>query len=170
MSLLNKRHEVLAIRLWDPRETELPDIGPIIIEDAETGEHLYVDTHDRAFRKRFVEAMDCWDPEAADRAVTALARTAGADEISELFWRYGARDFRDIGHKAIFVANSWRTLQCIGWDYAEPVLRSLAYALQHHEGDNPAKRDGEPDRPWRRNLDRVKEVRPGWPAGKPLPQ
>ncbi len=56
LSLLNQRHEVLAIRLWDPREVELPDIGPIIMEDAETGEQLYVDTHDRRFRQRFQEA------------------------------------------------------------------------------------------------------------------
>src|SRR5260370_1165717 len=46
LSLLNRRHEVVAIRLWDPRETDIPDIGPIIMEDAETGEHLYLDTHD----------------------------------------------------------------------------------------------------------------------------
>ena len=44
------------MRLWDPREIELPDVGPIIMEDAETGEQLYVDTHDRAFRRRFREA------------------------------------------------------------------------------------------------------------------
>jgi len=56
LNLLNQRHEVLAIRLWDPREVELPDIGPIIMEDAETGEQLYVDTHDRRFRQRFEEA------------------------------------------------------------------------------------------------------------------
>jgi uncharacterized protein (DUF58 family) len=56
LSLLNRRHEVLAIRLWDPREVELPDVGPIIMEDAETGEQLYVDTHDRGFRRRFQEA------------------------------------------------------------------------------------------------------------------
>lgn len=56
LSLLNHRHEVLAIRLWDPREVELPDIGPILMEDAETGEQLYVDTHDKAFRQRFREA------------------------------------------------------------------------------------------------------------------
>ena len=56
LNLLNQRHEVLAIRLWDPREVELPDIGPIIMEDAETGEQLYVDTHDRKFRQRFEEA------------------------------------------------------------------------------------------------------------------
>ncbi len=53
---MNQRHEVLAIRLSDPRETELPDIGPILMEDAETGEQLYVDTHDKRFRQRFAAA------------------------------------------------------------------------------------------------------------------
>jgi uncharacterized protein (DUF58 family) len=56
LNLLNQRHEVLAVRLWDPREVELPDIGPIIMEDAETGDQLYVDTHDKRFRARFEEA------------------------------------------------------------------------------------------------------------------
>jgi len=56
LSLLNQRHEVLAIRLWDPRELELPDVGAMIMEDAETGEQLYVDTHDRRFRQRFQDA------------------------------------------------------------------------------------------------------------------
>jgi uncharacterized protein (DUF58 family) len=56
LSLLNRRHEVLAIRLWDPREVKLPDIGPVIMEDSETGEQLYVDTHDKKFRQRFEEA------------------------------------------------------------------------------------------------------------------
>jgi uncharacterized protein (DUF58 family) len=56
LNLLNQRHEVLAVRLWDPREATLPDIGPIIMEDAETGEQIYVDTHDRKFRQRFEEA------------------------------------------------------------------------------------------------------------------
>jgi uncharacterized protein (DUF58 family) len=55
LGMLARRHEVLAIRLYDPRETELPDIGPLILEDAETGEQLYVDTHDGQFRKRFAE-------------------------------------------------------------------------------------------------------------------
>ncbi len=56
LNLLSQRHEVIAIRLWDPREIELPDVGPIIMEDAETGEQLYVDTHDKKFRQRFQEA------------------------------------------------------------------------------------------------------------------
>ncbi len=52
LNLLNQRHEVLAVRLRDPRESELPDVGPLLLEDAETGEQLYVDTHDKKFRAR----------------------------------------------------------------------------------------------------------------------
>jgi hypothetical protein len=115
----------------------------------------------------FREAMDNWDEPAADAAVVGLARSAGANEIFEIFARYGARDFREIGHKAIYVANSWRTLQVIGWQHAEAVLRSLAYALLDHEGTNPAKRDDAADRPGRRNTDAVGRIRAGWQDGKP---
>ncbi|HTD87111.1 MAG TPA: hypothetical protein VK850_11090, partial [Candidatus Binatia bacterium] len=115
----------------------------------------------------FAEAMDNWDEAAADRAVTGLARTTGAHEMFEMLCRYGVRDFREIGHKAIYVANSWRTLQAIGWEYAEPVLRSLAYGLLDHDGGNPAKGDAEPDRPWRQNLGRAEKIRADWQDGKP---
>jgi hypothetical protein len=110
--------------------------------------------------------MDNWDESAADVAVAGLARTAGANEIYELFFRYGMRDLRSIGHKAIYVANSWRTLQSIGWQHAEPVLRSLAYAILSHEGDSPAKRDDPSDRPFRRNQELVTKTRPTWQEGK----
>lgn len=56
LALLNRRHELIAIRLYDPRETELPHAGIIVVEDAETGEQLTVDTGDLAFRRRFQEA------------------------------------------------------------------------------------------------------------------
>ncbi len=56
LSLLAQRHEVLAIRLYDPREKDLPDVGMVIMEDAETGEQLFVDTHDKKFRQRFAVA------------------------------------------------------------------------------------------------------------------
>jgi uncharacterized protein (DUF58 family) len=55
LSILNQRHELLAIRLWDPTEVELPDAGLIVVEDAETGEQLLVDTGDPHFRRRFYE-------------------------------------------------------------------------------------------------------------------
>lgn len=47
------RHDVAAIRLLDPMELDLPDLGLVPIRDAETGEQLLVDTHDAGFRKRF---------------------------------------------------------------------------------------------------------------------
>lgn len=50
---LAQRHEVVAVRLLDPLELELPDLGLLPIRDAETGEQLLVDTHDAGFRKRF---------------------------------------------------------------------------------------------------------------------
>ena len=56
LSLLAQRHEVLAVRLFDPRERELPDVGMVVMEDAETGEQVFVDTHDKKFRQRFADA------------------------------------------------------------------------------------------------------------------
>src|SRR5262249_22820452 len=104
------------------------------------------DSHNAS--KAFKEAMDKWDEAGADAAVVGLARTAGADAIFELFARYCARDFREIGHKAIYLANSWRTLEAIGWHHAEPVLRSLAYAMLDRGGDpNPSTLDLPTDRP-----------------------
>jgi hypothetical protein len=114
-------------------------------------------------RERFIEAMDDWDEEGADRAVTALARTASPGEVYELLWRYGCRDFRDICHKAIYTANSFRTLQAIGWRHAEPVLRSLAYALLDRGRDgNPAENDYDADRPFRANKGMAKGIGPLW--------
>src|SRR5262245_32947657 len=49
-------------------------------------------------KQRFIEAMDNWDEEGTDRAIVPLVRSTGANEVFELLWRYGARDFRDIGH------------------------------------------------------------------------
>jgi hypothetical protein len=118
-------------------------------------------------RQAFIDAMDNWDEAAADVAVTGLARSVGANEAFEIFCRYGSRDFREIGHKAIYVANSWRTLQAIGWQHAEPVLRSLAYALLDRGGDsNPSKADFESDRPGRRNVSAAKKIRNDWQDGK----
>ena len=119
-------------------------------------------------KQAFIEAMESWDEQKADGAVAGLVRSASANEIYELFYRFGARDFRDIGHKAIFVANSWRTLQFIGWQHAEPVLRSLAFALLQHDLKNttPARSDDEADRPWRRNQELAARSRQGWMTGK----
>ena len=77
LELLNRRHELLAVRLIDPREVELPDIGPVLMDDAETGEQLYVDTADAGFRKRFREAADRREAEIA-----AAFRRSGVDAVT----------------------------------------------------------------------------------------
>jgi uncharacterized protein (DUF58 family) len=77
LSLLNQRHEVLAIRLWDPREVELPDIGIVVMQDAETGEQLYVDTHDRKFRQRFFDAA-----QRRESGLKEAFKRAGVDILS----------------------------------------------------------------------------------------
>jgi uncharacterized protein (DUF58 family) len=87
---LTERHEVVAIRLLDPREYELPDAGVIVVEDAETGEQLVVDSSDAEFRYRLREAgghreaelravtlragVDIYDVSTADDLVQALVR------------------------------------------------------------------------------------------------
>jgi uncharacterized protein (DUF58 family) len=79
LSLLAERNELVAIRLVDRRELELPDAGLIVVEDAETGELLSVDTSDPEFRRRFQELVD--ERQAELRAAT---RRSGIelDEVS----------------------------------------------------------------------------------------
>lgn len=77
LSLLHQRHEVMAIRLFDPREMDLPDVGPLLLEDAETGEQIYVDTHDKKFRQRFQEAARQREAELEGRF-----KRAGVDALS----------------------------------------------------------------------------------------
>ncbi len=77
LKLLNQRHEVVAVRVWDPREMELPDVGLIVMEDSETGEQLYVDTHDKKFRSRFREAA-----QRREAALNQVFRHAGVDVLS----------------------------------------------------------------------------------------
>src|SRR5579863_1490791 len=120
-------------------------------------------------KRAFIAAMDNWDEPAADAAIVGLARTAGAHEIFEILCRYGIRDFREIGHKQIYIANSFRTLEAIGWQHAEPVLRSLAYALLDRAGDkeNPARADLPTDRAFRHSLTLVSRIHDGWLDGRP---
>ncbi|MCA8998680.1 MAG: hypothetical protein KDA80_16895, partial [Planctomycetaceae bacterium] len=119
-----------------------------------------------AAKKEFIAAMDTWDLDRADRATAVLVRNTGATDVFNLFAQYAARDFRSIGHKAIYLANSWRTLQVIGWQYAEPVLRSLTAALLNHSGEpNPAESSLGADESWR-SIDQVLSQLPAnWTAG-----
>ncbi|TQM54557.1 DUF58 domain-containing protein [Humibacillus xanthopallidus] len=71
---LARRHEVVAIQVTDPRESELPDAGGVYVEDVETGEQIFVDTSDVAFRARLAAAA-----QARQADLEARARRAGVD-------------------------------------------------------------------------------------------
>ncbi len=113
----------------------------------------------------FNTAMEAWDQSVVDAAAAALVRSAGLIGSYEQLFRYGCRDFRDIGHKAIYVANSWRTLGCIGPEHAEPVVRSLAYALLDRGGDK-INDDAPADRPILRNRELATKFPTAWQEGK----
>ena len=74
LTLLNRRHELVGIRLWDRREVALPDAGMLVMEDAETGEQLLVDTAHPEFRRRFFAAA-----ERREAALKATLKRAGVD-------------------------------------------------------------------------------------------
>ena len=76
MAELARRNDAIAVRISDPLESELPDLGLLVMQDAETGEQLFVDTHDRAFRKRFAAAA-----ERREQEVRAAFRRAGVDAL-----------------------------------------------------------------------------------------
>lgn len=76
LARLSRRHEVLAVRLYDPLEMELPDLGILVMQDAETGEQLLVDTHDRHFRKRYRAVV-----ERHEKTIRSAFRQAGVDAL-----------------------------------------------------------------------------------------
>jgi uncharacterized protein (DUF58 family) len=57
LAQLAQRHEIVAVRILEPFERQFPDLGMVTLRDAETGEELFVDTHDAVFRKRFAAAV-----------------------------------------------------------------------------------------------------------------
>jgi len=74
LALLARRHEVIGLRVVDPAEVDLPDVGVMVMQDSETGEQLLVDTSDRAFRERFAIAAA-----AREEHVIQCARQASID-------------------------------------------------------------------------------------------
>ena len=73
---LNQRHEAVAVRLFDPMEQRLPDIGILVFEDAETGEQVFVDTTDPGFRRRFADLAGQWE-----QAIVGGFMRAGVDAL-----------------------------------------------------------------------------------------
>lgn len=85
---LAQRNEVVAVWLIDPREEEIPEVGPLVLEDAETGQQVYVDTRDKGFRERFQQLV--WDRRFniehafARHGVDALRLTTDGDMVREI--------------------------------------------------------------------------------------
>jgi uncharacterized protein (DUF58 family) len=76
LSALSARHDVIAVRLTDPLEHHLPDLGFMTFQDAESGEQLFVDTHDKGFRQRFAAAAT-----ERDETLRAIFQKAGVDVV-----------------------------------------------------------------------------------------
>jgi uncharacterized protein (DUF58 family) len=76
LAQLARRHEVVAVRLYDRLEMELPDLGVVVMQDAETGDQILVDTHDRRFRKRFAAVA-----ERREAGIRNSFRKAGVDAL-----------------------------------------------------------------------------------------
>jgi uncharacterized protein (DUF58 family) len=84
LTLLNRRHELIAIRLFAANEAELPDAGIIVVEDSETGEQLSVDTSNPEFRRRFQEVKDQCEAllqETLNRAGSDLFAISTEDDL-----------------------------------------------------------------------------------------
>lgn len=98
LSVLNQNHDLVAIRIQDPRELEMPAVGFAAFEDPETGEVVFVDTMDAGFRKRFAAAAAAVQEETRQlfkelKIDSADIRTDRSyiDPIVELFRRRASR-------------------------------------------------------------------------------
>jgi uncharacterized protein (DUF58 family) len=70
LTRLSVRHEVVALRIVDPMELDLPDLGLVLIEDAETGEQIFADTSDPLFQQCLRDEVDARE----DAVATSMGR------------------------------------------------------------------------------------------------
>jgi uncharacterized protein (DUF58 family) len=98
LSAARSRHDMIAVRVGDPREAALPDVGLVTLEDAETGELVTVDTASARFRERFEQEGDRARKTREDRLrslkVDQLSITTGADYTAELSRFFRTRERR----------------------------------------------------------------------------
>jgi uncharacterized protein (DUF58 family) len=88
---LSMRHEVVAVRLFDPLEMALPDVGLVTVEDAETGEQLLIDASDPAFRERYGTIAEQQETELREALAMSGADTlelATDDDLLDALLRY----------------------------------------------------------------------------------
>lgn len=91
LAQLAQRHDVVAVRLLDPLELELPDVGLVLLRDPETGEQLHVDTRDTAFRHRYARLAAQREAQLRDSLMRAGADTlelATDDDLLDALVRF----------------------------------------------------------------------------------
>jgi uncharacterized protein (DUF58 family) len=91
LSRLAQRHEVVAVRLLDPLEMALPEIGLVTVEDAETGEQLFIDSADPAFRERYAalaQAQEAQLREALGGSGVDVLELSTEDDVLDALLRY----------------------------------------------------------------------------------
>lgn len=114
-------------------------------------------------RRNLLAALENWDREASESAVTQLSQTATPYYSMSLLLPFFARDYRALGHKPITGANAHRLLYVMKGHAADAILRSAVAAIANHTGEtNPARSDHPSDRAWRHNMRLIKEWNPPW--------
>jgi uncharacterized protein (DUF58 family) len=88
LAVANRRYDLIAVHVDDPRESELPPVGLLELEDPETGQRVVVDTASAAFRERYRESAQAGRGERARAfrrlGVDAISVTTGADYVEPL--------------------------------------------------------------------------------------
>jgi hypothetical protein len=107
-------------------------------------------------------ALEEHDGARAELAIAALHRAGRRDRVVDLVTRYGSRDLRHIGHKAIHASCTLETLRVAGWDHAEDVLRSTAHTLALHYREEGRDLDGA----WHHSHRRLAQLGPDWHRGR----
>ena len=77
LKIANQKHDLVALRVYDPRETELPDIGFVKLKDAESGEYYWANTASSKTR----EAYKQWWQQNEEKLKTAFSKS-GVDNIA----------------------------------------------------------------------------------------
>jgi uncharacterized protein (DUF58 family) len=113
---LSQRHEIVAVRLYDPVEADMPDLGLVVMQDTETGEQLFVDTHDKGFRKRFAALAAQRETElraTLARAGVDALELATDDDLADVILR-----FADLRRRRVRTAGGGAATGHLQWQAA----------------------------------------------------
>jgi len=101
LSTTRRRHDLVCVRVEDPRDIELPDVGHILLEDLETGELIEVNTTDKAFRQRYFERSRDWvegfEKRLLRRGIDCFGLSTDTDYVNRLREFFKLRENRRRG-------------------------------------------------------------------------